>query len=273
MLQRPLLLLPLYISGCSAALVLREPSRLGSFRGLVNATEAEVATVARPLVDLVEKKLEYELHFTRLPEEVPKVNKVILVLLSTILGCLGLDRCYLASYCTGMLKGLTLGGLGIWAAIDFLIVVANGLAGSPDITVFSMRADFEEMSIKPAKIVAMVCLAYQLIQCLYIFTQQGKKKAAAVRDNSVAHMPTLVSKALRKAKLLKVTPSLPELRVLFAALDKDSNGYLDKAELQSGLERIGCSEEAIEKMIKQVDLDSDGRVSLSEFLEAHGGPA
>jgi len=46
-------------------------------------------------------------------------------LLSLVLGGLGIDRFYLGKIGTGILKLITLGGLGIWALIDLILILAN----------------------------------------------------------------------------------------------------------------------------------------------------
>lgn len=54
-------------------------------------------------------------------------NKSFLVtwLLSLLLGVLGADRFYLGKIGTGILKLVTIGGLGIWALVDLVLVLAN----------------------------------------------------------------------------------------------------------------------------------------------------
>ncbi len=46
-------------------------------------------------------------------------------LLSLFLGVLGIDRFYLGKIGTGVLKLITLGGFGLWALIDLILVLTN----------------------------------------------------------------------------------------------------------------------------------------------------
>ena len=47
------------------------------------------------------------------------------LLLSFFLGGLGIDRFYLGYIGLGTLKLITFGGFGIWALIDFILIVAG----------------------------------------------------------------------------------------------------------------------------------------------------
>jgi hypothetical protein len=59
--------------------------------------------------------------------QAPQGNKSFLVtwLLALLLGVLGADRFYLGKIGTGILKLITIGGLGIWALIDIILLLTN----------------------------------------------------------------------------------------------------------------------------------------------------
>jgi TM2 domain-containing membrane protein YozV len=52
-------------------------------------------------------------------------KRLIAALLCFFLGCLGVHRFYVGKVGTGILSLLTLGGLGIWALIDFILIVCG----------------------------------------------------------------------------------------------------------------------------------------------------
>jgi TM2 domain-containing membrane protein YozV len=57
-------------------------------------------------------------------------SKVTAALLAFFLGCLGVHRFYLGYTALGVIQLLTLGGIGIWAFIDFIMILTGNLKDS-----------------------------------------------------------------------------------------------------------------------------------------------
>lgn len=58
-------------------------------------------------------------------EQISEKGFVPTVLLCFFLGALGVHRFYVGKIGTGLLQLITLGGLGIWTLIDFIIIVTG----------------------------------------------------------------------------------------------------------------------------------------------------
>lgn len=69
-------------------------------------------------------------NFATPSEGVPaKKNHVVAILLSIFLGGLGVDRFYLGHVGLGLGKLFTLGGLGVWTIIDWILVITKNVKG------------------------------------------------------------------------------------------------------------------------------------------------
>jgi TM2 domain-containing membrane protein YozV len=54
---------------------------------------------------------------------VSKKNGIVCLLLCFFLGCLGIHRFFVGKIGTGVLMLITLGGFGIWALIDLIMII------------------------------------------------------------------------------------------------------------------------------------------------------
>ena len=54
-----------------------------------------------------------------------KVNWVLVLVMSVVFGGLGVDRFIMGKVGTGILKLITLGGLGIWWIIDLILIATK----------------------------------------------------------------------------------------------------------------------------------------------------
>lgn len=61
----------------------------------------------------------------QIPGKISPKSKVTALLLCFFLGAFGAHRFYVGKIGTGIIQFLTLGGLGIWAIIDFIYLICN----------------------------------------------------------------------------------------------------------------------------------------------------
>ncbi|MBU2612259.1 MAG: TM2 domain-containing protein [Nanoarchaeota archaeon] len=54
-----------------------------------------------------------------------KVNWVLALVMSAVFGSLGVDRFIMGKVGTGILKLITLGGLGVWWLIDLILIATK----------------------------------------------------------------------------------------------------------------------------------------------------
>lgn len=88
----------------------------------------------------------------------PVRNKIILVMLQALIApnLLGIDRCYMNQFCLGTIKGVTMGGLGIWAIIDYYVVLVNAIRENNSINDFGFHATFGDDELSAAFFLAVI---------------------------------------------------------------------------------------------------------------------
>ncbi|KAL2486882.1 Calmodulin-like protein 8 [Abeliophyllum distichum] len=71
------------------------------------------------------------------------------------------------------------------------------------------------------------------------------------------------------AKKMKETDAEEELKEAFKVFDKDQNGYISANELRHVMINLGekLTDEEVEQMIREADLDGDGQVNYEEFVK------
>ncbi|CAD5125907.1 unnamed protein product [Dimorphilus gyrociliatus] len=70
------------------------------------------------------------------------------------------------------------------------------------------------------------------------------------------------------AKKVKDTPSEEEMRAAFKVFDRDGNGLISASELRYVMANLGekMTDEEVDEMIRETDLDGDGFVNYQEFV-------
>ena len=68
---------------------------------------------------------------------------------------------------------------------------------------------------------------------------------------------------------MKDTDSEEEIREAFRVFDKDGNGFISPAELRYVMTKMGqeLTDEEVDQMIQEADLDGDGQVNYREFVK------
>jgi len=110
---------------------------------------------------IIMNEIEFEINLQA--SDLDTKNKFILALIEVLgLGLCGIDRCYMGQITLGVIKGLTLGALGVWALLDYFGVIITVLSFWPSINCLGYRANFSSSTVTSAFILVVVAL---LLQC------------------------------------------------------------------------------------------------------------
>ena len=111
-----------------------------------------------------------------------KRNKLVLIILVCLgLGFFGIDRMYAGQITLGILKLVTLGGLGIWAFIDWLLVIINALSKSEN-GLFGVTEWLDDVNF--AFNITLVIILTQIIFGFIGFNYQINTKPPNSDDNN-----------------------------------------------------------------------------------------
>jgi hypothetical protein len=71
-------------------------------------------------------------------------SKVVLAFMEAVgvAAFFGLDRCYMGQTILGVVKGVTLGGFGLWAFIDYVAIAINIFRKEESISVLGFNGEF-----------------------------------------------------------------------------------------------------------------------------------
>jgi len=75
------------------------------------------------------------------PANVSPKSRLVATLLAWFLGPFGVHRFYIGKVGTGLLMLFTLGGFGIWAFIDFILIIAGSMRDSDGLVITDWSLD------------------------------------------------------------------------------------------------------------------------------------
>jgi len=134
-----------------------------------------------------------------------------------------------------------------------------------------------------AAVIAIILVSVAPSHTCYGFVQQQQQRSAAasvtattsthattaaittgvlsVRCNSRNNGPVLMAEPTKRS----MESVHMDADVIFSIIDKDGNGYIEKAELTSHLKPSGYTEQVIATIFGKMDMNKDGKISKQEF--------
>ena len=111
-------------------------------------------------------------------------NKTITLLLSVMVGLLGIERMYLGCYGTGLLKMLTLGGFGLLYVMDIYTLLSSSLAETKTSQLLGCsRVSWDPSTIKTSYYAAIILLIFMVLHVIV-----GAPMVANITDNINSQM-------------------------------------------------------------------------------------
>lgn len=174
---------------------------------------------------------EYELIMDSVRPTIHVRSKVILAFVNMFgLGCLGIDRCYMGQSCAGIVKGLTLGGLGFWTFLDYIGILVTCLLKDDNIDFLGYKSEFTESSIRPAFWITMALLIFMCFcgggGTLFYRGHMSRKRHA---DSKPSKPPRVTRKMRQKLAQQGAVPagSDQDPALLAKVKDEDEDGEED----------------------------------------------
>jgi len=126
----------------------------------VNATLTQAPENAG-MVNFMVGKMKHEFY---VHEAAPPMNKLIIAVITALgFGVCGIDRCFMGQVTLGALKAITLGGCGIWACIDYVVLTVNCLMFWPSVNAIGYQAVWEKGTITGAFWVTLIILCLKIV--------------------------------------------------------------------------------------------------------------
>jgi hypothetical protein len=138
-------------------------------------------------------------------------------LLSLLLGVLGVDRFYLGKIGTGILKLVTLGGFGIWALIDLILILTNKARDKQGLPL--------EGYDKHKKVALIVTAAFIVLSIIINAARGGSASSSATPANDAAAAPVAAAPAAPAAPAPAAEKTWTKVAELAGSTDSASQTF------------------------------------------------